>query len=114
MRQSFAVLIFILLFLFFVGYLLFSFQDFLRGPDVAITYPEEGATLPNSIVLVRGRGSAVSRLELNGRPIYTQEDGEFESELILASGLNIIELKAHGRFGREFVERRIVMVKLPE
>ena len=51
---------------------------------------------------------------MNGRPIYTDENGDFEEELILASGLNIIELKARSRFGREFVEKRMVMVKLPE
>lgn len=114
MRQSFTVLIFAVLFLFFIGYLLFSFQDFWRGAEVAITYPAEGALLTSSNVLVQGRGSEVSRLLLNGRPIYTDERGDFEEELILASGLNIIELKAQGRFGREFVERRMVMVKLPE
>lgn len=114
MRQSFGITVFAVLFLFFVGYLIFRFQDFWRGPEVAIAYPEEGETLTNSRVLVQGRGLAVSRLELNGRPIYTQENGEFEAELILASGLNIIQLKAQGRFGREFVERRTVMVKLPQ
>jgi len=114
MRQSAVVFIFGLIFIFFIGYLLFRFQDFWRGPDLAIFEPEEGATLSSSHALVEGRSRAVASLLLNGRPIYTDENGDFKEELILASGLNIIELKARSRFGREFVERRMVMVKLPE
>ncbi|MBI5787097.1 MAG: hypothetical protein HY446_00910 [Candidatus Niyogibacteria bacterium] len=114
MRQSAVVFIFGLIFLFFVGYLLFRFQDFWRGPDPEIFYPEEGSALSSSHVLAKGASRAVSSLLLNGRPIYTDESGYFEEELILAPGLNVIELRAKSRFGREFVERRIVMVKLPE
>lgn len=98
----------------FFIYFLFSFQSFWRGPSLTIDFPEEGAGLDNSHVLVKGRAGGITKLELNGRPIYTDEKGNFEEELILASGLNIIELKADGRFGRKLSERRMVVVKTAE
>ncbi|QQG45872.1 MAG: hypothetical protein HYY55_02720 [Candidatus Niyogibacteria bacterium] len=114
MRRFAAIFIFGLLLTAFFIYFVFNFQGFWLGPTVSIDFPEEGVTLNNSRVLVKGRSRDISRLELNGRPIYTDEKGNFEEELILFSGLNIIELKADGRFGRKLFEQRMVMVRMPE
>ena len=114
MRRFVVMWAFGLLLASFFIYFLFSFQSFWRGPRLAIDFPEEGAGLNNSHVLVKGRVRDITKLELNGRPIYTDENGDFEEELILASGLNIIELKADGRFGRKLSEKRMVMVKLTD
>ena len=114
MRSPVAVLTFGLLLVSFFIYFIFSSQSFWRGPQIAIDFPEEGTTLESSRVSIKGRGRDVTALRLNGRPIYTDEYGNFEEELILASGLNIIELKADGRFGRKISERKMVMVKLAE
>ncbi|MCH7883061.1 hypothetical protein IIA95_01430 [Patescibacteria group bacterium] len=106
--------IFALLFLVFLVYFGVRMQYILQGPQITITSPAEGEFLSNTHVLVVGEGFRATRLELNGRPIYTDENGFFEERLILAPGLNMIELKADGRFGRQIVELRTIMVKLPE
>ena len=106
--------IFALLFLVFLVYLGVRMQYIWQGPQITIISPVEGEFLSNTHVLVVGESSRATRLELNGRPIYTDENGFFEERLILAPGLNMIELKADGRFGRQMTERRTIMVKLPE
>ena len=114
MRRFVVIWIFGLFLASFFVYFIFIFQSFWRGPQITIDFPEEGAGLSNSHILVRGHGHDITKLELNGRLVYTDENGDFEEELILASGLNIIELKADGRFGRKISEKRMVMVKLTE
>ena len=86
----------------------------MQGPRISVDFPKNGEYLVNSHISVQGWAKRVSKLELNGRPIYTDEHGNFAEDLILSSGLNIIEMKAGGRFGRELLERRMVMVKLPQ
>ncbi len=114
MRRFAAVLVFGLLFAAFAVYSVLNSQSFWRGPQVAVDFPRDGAYLNNSHISVRGQADYVIKLELNGRPIYTDENGKFSEALILSSGLNIIELKAEDRFGREVRERRQVLVKMPE
>ena len=99
------------LFILFLVYFGFRFRGFIVGPQITIREPEDGAALMSSVAVVRGAGRDVTRLELNGRPIYVNERDEFEETLLLAPGLNIIELTAEGRFGRTVRERRTVMVR---
>lgn len=114
MRRFAAIVIFGLLFASFIIYSIFNFQGFWQGPRASIDFPKDGVSLDNSHISVAGRAKRASKLELNGRPIYTDENGEFSEDLILSAGLNIIELKAEDRFGREIRERRQVLVKMPE
>lgn len=114
MSRSAAIFIFGLALAAFFIYFIFNFWGFLRGPRLFIDFPQNGEFLDNSHILVKGLSQDVTKLELNGRPIYTDENGNFSESLILSPGLNIIELKADGRFGRQLSKRRTVMVKLPE
>ncbi|MBI2038751.1 MAG: hypothetical protein HYT22_00490 [Candidatus Niyogibacteria bacterium] len=109
-RKAFTLFL-CLLFIVFGAYFSFRFRSFVVGPRLTITEPEEGAFLASPRVTVRGTGQDAARLELDGRPIYVNEKGEFEETLLLAPGLNIIELKADGRFGRVLREQRMVMVR---
>ena len=110
MRYFAAASAFIIFLAVFFLYFSFRFQGFWQGPQIIIDFPEEGATIGNSHIAVRGRVYDAAKIELNGRPIYVDESGNFEEELILSAGLNIIELKADGRFGSKIKEQRMVVV----
>ncbi len=114
MRRFVVMWAFGLLLAFFFVYFAFSFENLWRGPQIAIDFPTDGVLLDGAEVAVSGHARVVANLELNGRPIYTDGDGNFEEKLILSPGLNIIELKAEGRFGSVKKEQRMVMIKLPE
>ncbi|MBI1957479.1 MAG: hypothetical protein HYS44_03435 [Candidatus Niyogibacteria bacterium] len=112
-KRAFALLLCLLLIV-FGTYFVFRFRGFVIGPQITILEPEEGALLASPRVTVRGTGKDAARLELDGRPIYVDESGAFEEALLLAPGLNIIELKAEGRFGRTLREQKMVMVRQSE
>ena len=114
MRRPVAILVFGLFLAVFFVYFIFSFRSFWRGPQIVIDYPADGASIDGFNAVVTGRARDVSKLELNGRPLYTDENGSFKEALILSPGLNIIEVRAEGRFGGKLSEKITVLARLPE
>ena len=82
-------------------YGLYQARDFLAGPDIVIDYPKNGQSVRQSYNTIKGRAVNVSSLRVNGRQIFTDEKGNFEVNLLLAAGYNIIEVKASDKFNRE-------------
>ena len=76
-------------------------KGFLAGPDIVIEYPENGQLVSQSYNTIKGRVVNISNLRVNGRQIFTDEEGNFETGLLLAKGYNIIEVKANDKFNRE-------------
>ncbi len=94
----------------FVGYLAFQLEGLVFGSVLTLAEPQDGAHLRSGHVTVKGEARGVNTLDLNGRKIFTSEDGKFEEELILPYGFNIIQVTAEGRFGRKFNEQRMVYI----
>ena len=96
--------------------LLFSFgiygfykaTGFLAGPDIVMEYPKSGQTVLQSYNTAKGKAVNISSLRVNGRQIFTDEEGNFETSLLLAEGYNIIEVKANDKFNREI--RKLIEV----
>ncbi len=87
----------------------FQSKEFLAGPSIVITSPQNGATLSSSLLHVDGVAKRVSFITLNDRQIYVDETGKISEELLLQYGYNIISLKATDRFNRK-VEKRLELV----
>ena len=94
----------------FVGYLAFQLEGLFFGSRLVVNEPVNGTHLRSSRVVVNGEARGVKALDLNGRQIFTAEDGKFEEELILPYGFNIVAVSADGRFGKKFNEQRMVYV----
>lgn len=94
----------------FVGYTAYQLEGLFFGSKLEVAQPENGAHLTSSHVKVKGEAAGVNVLDLNGQQIFTDEDGNFEEELILPYGFNIIVVSAEGRFGKKFNEERMVYV----
>lgn len=88
------------------SYSLFAFRHYLIGPSITIFSPTNGEVVETSLVTLRGKTSNISRLTLNGRQIFTDEDGHFAEQLLLASGYTILEVSAKDRFDR--VEKKTI------
>lgn len=85
------------------GYAYFQASAFLSGPEIEFISPSTEDVVTEPSITVRGTAERIAFLELNGRPIFINEKGVFEEDLILSPGINIIELKAEDRFGRVIV-----------
>jgi len=83
-----------------IGYGAFRAKDLAEGPKLDITSPENGMTLYDSLLEIRGTAENISFLTLNGNKIFTDESGIYDEQILLAPGYNVITLTARDRFGR--------------
>ncbi len=89
------------LFILFVLYILFQARFLILGPEVSINFPQDGESVSESVLTIKGRARNAAWLNLNGRQIFTDEKGFWEERVVLSKGLSIMTLVAHDRFGRE-------------
>lgn len=90
--------------LFVVGYAASRSIAYVSGPTLEVLEPSNNAIVEGSLVTVRGDAKRVSKLTLNGREIFTNEEGYFEERLVLPPGYTIMTLTAEDRFNRETSE----------
>ena len=84
-------------------------REYLRGPVIMIDEPINGSSSTTSLVSLRGSARNISFLTLNGRQIFTDEQGRFSESLLLQNGYSIMTLEAKDRFGH-IVEKRLELV----
>ena len=81
------------------GYVVYQARFLIIGPQITLS---EELPLHQNVRQVTLSGSAnnISRLWLNGRPIFTNPEGEFAATVILENGYTVTTLMAEDRFGR--------------
>ena len=92
------IALFALLALVIVVYSLFQAQKIINGPIIDISSPKDGATYTSPLIEVQGKAENVAYLSLDGRQIFTDKDGNFKENLLLAPGLNVIQLDGIDKF----------------
>jgi len=98
-----VVVAFIVLIIF--TYSFFKFKNLIYGPEITLFSPQDGSSLKNELIRVKGRAERITQISLNGRKIFTDEEGNFEEPLLLSSGYNFFELRAKDKFGREISKK---------
>jgi hypothetical protein len=92
-----AILIFVVA---LTGYVFFQARALILGPQVSIESPRDGEVVTEEVVSVSGQSRDIAWIELNGRQIFTDQDGFWEEKLLVSSGASIMTVKARNRFGR--------------
>jgi len=95
----------------FAFYGLYKAKGFLSGPQIIINEPQNGQAFQGSYIKVAGQAKNIASIFLNGKPIFIDETGLFDENLLLARGYNIMEVKVVDKFGRITEERREVVLK---
>lgn len=92
------------------GYFFYQIHFLLSPPDLIIFEPADSDfAVSNSLILFKGKTEPGVKLTINGQPAYIDKDGNFQQEINLAQGLNIIKVEAVNRFGKSRAEtKRIV------
>ena len=88
-----------------IGYSGLKLKDLLIGPQITVTSPADGATIKKELVNVKGKAERISQLFLNGKKIFTDEQGNFNEQYLLASGYNLVEIVASDQFGRQVTKK---------
>lgn len=84
----------------FALYVLFQARYLILGPEIWINSPADGAVVHEAVLNIEGEAKNVAWLRLNGRQIFTDEEGHWSEKLIVAQGLSIMTVTARDRFGR--------------
>jgi hypothetical protein len=80
-------------------YITWQARFLLLGPQIHIN--ESTVTVSGDrIVTIAGTTANITYLSLNGRPIFTDQYGYFQEEMILENGYTIATVAARDRFGR--------------
>lgn len=84
-----------------IVYAVFGFWDYFSGPELIITFPHNGYSTTSPIVKIIGITKRAQFISLNDRPIYIDEQGNWQETLPLSPGYTIIKAFVRDRFGRE-------------
>lgn len=101
--------IILLVFLLFFGSRLDTFLSF---PEIIFDEPQENTTfIQEPIFRIKGKTERESRLTVNGREITIDERGNFNEEIELVAGLNILQFLVENRFGKKSEITRYAIVQ---
>lgn len=104
-RQSIKRIIKILIFSFAIilvaGYAFFATHNFLSGPYLEITEPQNGSVFTNPQINIKGVAKRINEITINDRPITIDEEGNWNESEVLFPGYNPLLIHIKDRFGRE-------------
>ncbi len=107
--SKFKMTLFIILGIVIVAYTIFQSQKLLSGPVIKIIYPQNGSTFNQSLILIEGTAKNISRINLNGRQIFTNNSGYFAEKVLLSPGYNVIKIDGEDKF-KKYIERRLELI----
>ena len=97
----------------FAAYVLFQARYFITGPEIELTSKLEQVQTQRLVVL-QGRAKNIVYITLNGRQIYTDENGYFKETLILENGYTVATLRAQDRYGRQTTQTKEFVYVVPK
>lgn len=105
-RNRLAIILSLLFLISFLIYTGFEAKKLIYGPQIILNSPKDGETLQGiGVVVVSGNTKNITFVTLNGRQIFTDANGNFNENLVLLPGYNIITISAKGRYGKEISKR---------
>jgi hypothetical protein len=105
--------IFTLVFLIIGGYAYLKSREFIQGPQITVTAPENGSALREPLVVIEGIAKNISYISLNGGAIFVDSQGHFSEKLLLLPGYNIMTINAEDRFGKKTEKTLELVYKAP-
>ena len=96
--------------LFILSYLAWQFEPILEHPKLVLNSPvSEDISATSPSLTLEGQITPGSILTINNEQVYAEENGKFKKEVELLPGLNVLEIKAVSRFGKETkIVRRVI------
>ncbi len=93
------------------GYSIYEAHDLIYGAPIQIQMPTDGETFSTQIITVAGTAKHIEHVALNGRPVLTDDDGQFSETLVLGEGINIVTVQFRDRFNRLLTKELHVVYK---
>ena len=109
--RTFLSVVLGVLFLLYMGY---QMRAVVQGPIITIASPSNGSALANEHIVLRGVSTDIASLSVNGHQIFTDQQGNFNEDLLLLDGYNVIEVRATDKFGRTRIKHLEVAYNKPQ
>ena len=93
--------LFSILFFAILGYSYYKTKDIISGVRLITHGIEDGETTTDPFIELFGEAKRSVYINVNGREIFIDSDGQFSDQLILLPGYNIITIQALDKFGKE-------------
>lgn len=93
---------------FYIGY---GINKIIAPPKLEIIAPIDNMMTTETTVLIQGKTEREVALSINGRPLFSDPNGNFEVTIDLQKGLNIIKISAQKKHSQEQTVYRQVIVK---
>lgn len=94
-----------------VAYGLFQSKKLIEGPQITIFEPQNGATLTGDLVTIRGVAKNIAYIWLDDTPIFVDNNGQFDEQLVVPVGYSTIKVSAQDKFGKK--TEQLIRVELP-
>lgn len=104
LRKKIEVYLFSLLLLTALSYGGWRAYPLIAGPNVVITSPKNDDVLPSGTFSITGKASRVKNIEVQGRPIPIDQDGNFTEILVSQSPYTILVIKATDFYDKTVVK----------
>lgn len=97
LRKRLTVAVFVLILFGVASYGAYQARAYLSGPHIII----ESKMLEGRLLGLAGTAERIAFLSLQGKQIFTDENGRWQETLLLLPGYNSVSIAATDRFGRK-------------
>lgn len=98
----------------FLMYLGWELSGFSAPPVLKIIAPADNEQINTDTLAISGESDPEAAIFVNGQQVFVDREGNFQEQIVLAEGLNIIEILARNKLGRERKVAKNVLVRLPD
>ena len=96
-----------------VGYVASQIRSVLAPPLLEVSEPPSDTTIAGNNIIISGRAEVGAEVTINNQSVLTDKNGLFTENLILSSGINILEVRARNKFNRESRIQRAINAEIP-
>jgi transcriptional regulator with XRE-family HTH domain len=84
-----------------LGYVISQVRSVLAPPSLEISEPAADLSISGNSLIVSGKTELGADVFINNQTVLVDKNGQFAESLILSPGLNILEIRAVNKFGKE-------------
>ena len=95
-------------------YVASQIRSVLAPPKLTIDQPAADETVSGNSIVVSGSAEIGSDVSINNQAVFLDQNGQFNENVILGSGLNTIEITAKNKFNKVSVINRKINAELPK
>lgn len=101
LKRSLLLATLVILGLAIASYIYLESRDFLHGPEIMVTRPQNKSVIYDPAVEIEGKTKRIAAIELNDSPISIDNEGNFKEKLFLKNGYNVVKLVGWDRFKKQ-------------